>query len=553
MSSSSLYLSQISTISPRTCISKRCAHILVATNKKLLGDTSFNTCINRYYTPSSFNNQSSSSSSNVIYLLAKEDAWKLGDLHRALLGKRCLIVGSSDEISSQLSKKMWFHLQKVGIDATFFTIRVPFVDSSVLDEGITLAKRTGATSLLCIGNGTTRDVTMGLKFCLDNNISGGKIESAILGSSNLKKDDGRSGISVINIADDISPVASFTHWKAFHSEDNVLMQYGNSKPADIVVYDSNIIASVRSSLTDISMCVSVAYLIDATFAFAFSSLSQGKTADEIKEIFSNSVHKANSSFSTALNVSGSVSGNDNTHTHQEPQYQLAILISTIRNKLQEENLLDPRFSPTILSILADLRDVQLLSKYRLQVPTAWSMVEMMSQYIDVCKTYMNRPPRTINEELIQESVKLSTDLMYMCTDMNESNILDMVKISKNAITAFASMHPKKYIPSKVADKYTPMTSEALLEGVILTEEDRVGKFNALQIASSSGHESNATVNILKKPEAIPNSSGDGALPIPFVSKLGKGSKLYNKNECKITLLQSDFAADFSETVLKTYL
>lgn len=480
---------------------------------------------------------SSSSIRSSKFLIEKGDAWKLGELHKASLGTRSIIVGAGDDTSLDLSKKMWFHLQKVGIDATFFTLKVPFVDSSILDEGVVLARRTGATSIISIGSGTPRDFGMGLKYCLDNNISkASNLESSIFSNINSNRINSHSNVVCVNVASDVSPLASLNQWKAFHFEDNILMQYyGSQGSPDIVVFDKSIIDAVPSSLMDVSMCSTMAYLIDSTFSFAFTQLSQGKSSKEVTDIFAGVVERASKSF-TDLGLT-----KNEKSLMLAPQYQLAILISCIQNRLVEEGFVDKLAAPTILNTLADLRDVQLLSKFRLQVPCSWSMVEMMAQYVDHCKTYMNNPPRNINEELIHETVKLSTDFMFKCTDMKEEHILDMIKVSKEVITKFAALNPKKYSPSKVSENYVSQTADGLLEGLVLTEEERANKLAALGRKAGP-------VSIYD--EAVRK---DSSASKPFVSKLDKGSKVYDIHQCKTILLKSDFMSDLAETVLKTYL
>ena len=64
-------------------------------------------------------------------------------LNRVDIGNRTLIISADDPRSQDLSKRMWFEMQKVGIEAGFYTTKTAFCCSASVQEGLEIVRRTG--------------------------------------------------------------------------------------------------------------------------------------------------------------------------------------------------------------------------------------------------------------------------------------------------------------------------------------------------------------------------------------------------------------------------
>ena len=66
-------------------------------------------------------------------------------MNKVDIGNRTLIISADDQRSQDLSKRMWFEMQKVGIEAGFYTTKTAFCCSASVQEGLEIVRRTGTT------------------------------------------------------------------------------------------------------------------------------------------------------------------------------------------------------------------------------------------------------------------------------------------------------------------------------------------------------------------------------------------------------------------------
>jgi hypothetical protein len=91
--------------------------------------------------------------------------------HKTVLGPRAIVVSSLEEAHKNAAGKVWFELQKVGIQSTFLNLKSRFPSIESIQDGVNLLKRTGSTSIVTIGNSTITDYGKALQMVADGHQS----------------------------------------------------------------------------------------------------------------------------------------------------------------------------------------------------------------------------------------------------------------------------------------------------------------------------------------------------------------------------------------------
>jgi len=134
-------------------------------------------------------------------------------------GKRVFVLTDKNSKSILNSKKMWFEMQRVGIECVLCSFATPFPTQVGIIENASLFRRTGCTSILSIGNGSVADFCKGIQ--------------SYLTSSN--DDRVKRQIPLIVVANTISPVYSTETYGILHESDDVIVQT-ESLPPQVEIY-----------------------------------------------------------------------------------------------------------------------------------------------------------------------------------------------------------------------------------------------------------------------------------------------------------------------------
>lgn len=147
----------------------------------------------------------------------------------------------NDDLSKELSQRMWFEMQRCGIQSTFITSNTPYPTLANLQESISLFRRTGAKSLITIGNGAVSDYGKAIR---------GAVETALPINQFLKNKSinyvQREKIPLLSFGSTPSIVHYLPSFQVLHHEDDILVS-GVGRPAEV----SHIL--VVSALTNFSI------------------------------------------------------------------------------------------------------------------------------------------------------------------------------------------------------------------------------------------------------------------------------------------------------------
>jgi hypothetical protein len=160
------------------------------------------------------------------------NAWQLSDRHKPLLGPRTVIVASNDNQSKELSQRMWFEMQRVGIQSTFITMNTPYPVQNMLQESLSLFRRTGAKSIVTIGNGAVADYGKALRTCA---------ETALTPSQLAKSKSPyvqRETVPLLCVRTSMSVVPFSSSLQLLHAEDDVLITAPGRTPEVSVLFKS---------------------------------------------------------------------------------------------------------------------------------------------------------------------------------------------------------------------------------------------------------------------------------------------------------------------------
>ncbi len=218
--------------------------------------------------------------------LVKDDAWRylVSNECRTLLSNKVLIVSSefegvnqknksstknsnsyieagvkSSSKRAELTRRLWFELQKIGKQAVFYTVpNVLYPTHKCINEGILLAKRTGIRSIIGIGSGEILDYAKGLRSIIES-------DANELDHYDEKKSS-KINIPLLTISTTLSPVSFTNTWFSLHKEDDRLLRR-LCKPVDVTIMDNNIIQNSSNYLVPASVNYSFSYLFDTIFTY----------------------------------------------------------------------------------------------------------------------------------------------------------------------------------------------------------------------------------------------------------------------------------------------
>lgn len=151
------------------------------------------------------------------------NAWQIADKYQPLLGPRTVIISSNDKLSKELSQRMWYEMQRVGIQSAFITLNTPFPVLNAIQESLSLFRRTGAKSIITIGNGAIADYGKALRSCA---------ETALMPHQLMKSKmyTQRETIPLFCVRTSLSKVPFTSTLQVLHPEDDVLISAEGRAP-----------------------------------------------------------------------------------------------------------------------------------------------------------------------------------------------------------------------------------------------------------------------------------------------------------------------------------
>lgn len=116
-----------------------------------------------------------------------------------------MIIGGTDTLSSEYTQRMWYEMQKIGMEGVFCGIRTPYPSDPLVRESSNIFRRTGCTSIIAIGNGAVADYAK-------------LVRQQISGGSN--QEENRICLAIVPTT--ISAVYTSASMGLLHAEDDVL-------------------------------------------------------------------------------------------------------------------------------------------------------------------------------------------------------------------------------------------------------------------------------------------------------------------------------------------
>ena len=196
-------------------------------------------------------------------------------LAKSLSGSKVLLISPTEESS----KRIWYELQKVGKQATFFTVKTLFPTEKTIEEGYDLAIRTGITNIVTIGSANICDVGKGISTLYENNVK--KVRDLKHVKKSIDQPNG-NGIPILSIASTISPVHSTSSWMCLHKEDDILVNR-SCKPVNEVVFDHEDIIKSPTFCKEAILGYLFAHLYDTIFSYSLDKSMSGVEDKKIKE------------------------------------------------------------------------------------------------------------------------------------------------------------------------------------------------------------------------------------------------------------------------------
>lgn len=155
------------------------------------------------------------------------NAWRIAEQHKALLGQRTVIVTANDDKSKEISQRMWFEMQRVGIQATFITMNTPYPVIHNIQESLSLFRRTGAKSIIAIGNGAVLDFGKALRACAETAMP---ISHLLKFNKSISTYTQQEVIPMFCIAPVVSPISFLSSINILHVEDDILVSTRGRAP-----------------------------------------------------------------------------------------------------------------------------------------------------------------------------------------------------------------------------------------------------------------------------------------------------------------------------------
>lgn len=148
--------------------------------------------------------------------------------HKKVLGPRAIVVSSLEESHKNAAGKIWFELQKVGIQSTFLNLKSKYPSTESIQDGVNLLKRTGATSIVTVGNATMTDYGKALQLAADNS-SG--ISSLLRDPTSNSMQTASPRIAHIAVPITSSPNHFLSTCQVIHPEEDILIEIPCFKPS----------------------------------------------------------------------------------------------------------------------------------------------------------------------------------------------------------------------------------------------------------------------------------------------------------------------------------
>mmetsp|Transcript_4046 Transcript_4046/g.4168 ORF Transcript_4046/g.4168 Transcript_4046/m.4168 type:complete len:638 (+) Transcript_4046:100-2013(+) len=219
------------------------------------------------------------------------NAWNLGEHYKKEIGHRTVIIAHDDSASQELSQRMWYEIQKSGIEASFYTVKTVFATPSSVREGLEIVRRTGAKSVISIGSSTICDTGKGIQTLIQHGFkSVDELDSHLLAINRSKDDSGEDPanktkihdnndqtnsasvsksskveFSHFSVATDISPAYDTPYWSALHPEDDVLIRRPCYTPE--VVFDPEVLKKSVDLMPSVINPTLLAHLFDSLFSY----------------------------------------------------------------------------------------------------------------------------------------------------------------------------------------------------------------------------------------------------------------------------------------------
>jgi hypothetical protein len=155
---------------------------------------------------------------------------------------------------------MWYEMQKVGIEAGFYTSKTAFCGSTSVHEGLEMVRRTGAKSIVSIGSTSIADTAKGIQALVG---CGAKT------IDEMDKKAARPATSFphFSFATEVSPEYAVGSWLALHNQEDVLIRRAGLAPAAVLTDVDTLLSMSASHDWSPAAGVSnvVAHLFDSLF------------------------------------------------------------------------------------------------------------------------------------------------------------------------------------------------------------------------------------------------------------------------------------------------
>lgn len=145
-----------------------------------------------------------------------------------------MVVSTTEESHKKVAGKVWYELQKIGVQATFLNLTSRFPSRESIHDGVNLLKRTGATSIISLGTATTTDFGKAIQLAAD---LPGSLTTYLQDPSKLKGIGNSSlGAGVPRIAHIVLPSsATSNHFHdschIIHPEEDILLEIPAASPS----------------------------------------------------------------------------------------------------------------------------------------------------------------------------------------------------------------------------------------------------------------------------------------------------------------------------------
>jgi alcohol dehydrogenase class IV len=151
-----------------------------------------------------------------------------------LIGNKTVIVSAVDENSKALAQRMWYGLQRNGIQSSFIIMNTPYPVINEIQDSANLFRRTGAKSLITIGSGAVCDFGKVVRCLLETGVN---VQEVMQKKTKLPT----SKIDIPHIS--IASTASTSHFLpsalVLHYEEDVLVSLATKSPSVSHNYHKN--------------------------------------------------------------------------------------------------------------------------------------------------------------------------------------------------------------------------------------------------------------------------------------------------------------------------